>query len=182
MRHIPNLLSAFRIVLIPFFVWQMLSGNTLAAGLILLASGLTDTLDGNLARHFGWVSDLGKVLDPVADKLTQTAVSLCLMIRFPELWFFFAVLIVKDLIMLALGGYLTKGGVKLEGARWFGKVSTVVFYTVMILIVLFPDIPDGLTVALLVLAVGCALAAGLLYLPEYRRYKQERNEHRKDGA
>ena len=171
MKHIPNILSGLRIVMIPFFIWQMLAGNTLAAGLILVASGLTDTLDGNLARHFGWVSDLGKVLDPVADKLTQTAVSICLMIRIPELWFFFAILIIKDLIMLVLGGYLTKGGVKLEGARWFGKVSTVVFYTVMILIVLFPNIPQAVTIALLVLAVGCAIAAGLLYLPEYKRYK-----------
>lgn len=174
MRQIPNLLSGLRIGMIPFFVWQMLAGNTLAAGLILLASGMTDTLDGNLARHFGWVSDLGKVLDPVADKLTQTAVSVCLMIRIPELWFLFGILILKDLIMLILGGYLTRGGVKLEGARWFGKVSTVVFYAVMILIVLFPAIPHAVTVTLLVLAVGCAVTAGLLYLPEYRRYQAER--------
>lgn len=180
MRHIPNILSGLRIVLIPFFVWQMLVGNTLAAGLILLASGLTDTLDGNLARHFGWISDLGKVLDPVADKLTQTAVSVCLMIQFPRLWFFFAILILKDLIMLILGGYLTRGGVKLEGARWFGKVSTVVFYTVMILLVLFPAIPSQLTIGLLILAVGCAVMAGLLYLPEYRRYKAKRTLTKKE--
>lgn len=175
MKHIPNILSGLRIVMIPFFIWQMLAGNTLAAGLILVASGLTDTLDGNLARRFGWVSDLGKVLDPVADKLTQTAVSLCLMIRIPQLWFFFAIMIIKDLIMLVLGGYLTKGGVKLEGARWFGKVSTVVFYTVMILIVLIPGIPMPLTALLLALAAGCAIMAAVMYLPEYRRYKAERN-------
>lgn len=176
MRQIPNLLTGLRIVLIPFFVWQMVAGNALAAGLILLASGLTDTLDGNLARHFGWVSDLGKVLDPVADKLTQTAVSLCLMYRIPRLWFLFAVLILKDLIMLVLGGYLTRGGVKLEGARWFGKVSTVVFYVVMILLVLFPSLSLEATVALLVLVVVCAVTAGLLYLPEYRRYRRERTQ------
>lgn len=177
MKHIPNILSGLRIALIPFFVWQMLEENTLAAGLILLASGLTDTLDGNLARHFGWVSDLGKVLDPVADKLTQTAVSICLMIRLPQLWFFFAILIGKDLVMLVLGGYLTKGGVQIEGARWFGKVATVVFYMVMILIVLVPSIPQAVTVVLLVLAVGCAVGAGLMYLPEFRRYKGERKEN-----
>ncbi|MCD8047503.1 MAG: CDP-alcohol phosphatidyltransferase family protein [Clostridiales bacterium] len=176
MRHIPNILSAFRIVLIPFFVWQMLAGNTLNAGLILIASGLTDTLDGNLARKFGWISDLGKVLDPVADKLTQTAVSICLMIRFPSLWFFFAALIIKDLIMLVLGGYLAKGGVRLKGSRWFGKVATVVFYTVMILIVLFPSIPDWCTTLMLVVAVICAVIAGLLYIPDYLRYKKERDE------
>lgn len=177
MKHIPNLLSGLRIALIPFFIWQMLEENTLAAGLILLASGLTDTLDGNLARHFGWVSDLGKVLDPVADKLTQTAVSICLMIQLPKLWFFFAILIGKDLVMLVLGGYLTRGGVRIEGARWFGKVATVVFYAVMILIVLVPSIPQVVTVVLLVLAVGCAVGAGLMYLPEFRRYKGERKEN-----
>ena len=83
MKHIPNILSSLRIVMIPFFVWQMLTGNMLSAGLILLASGITDTLDGQLARHFGWISDLGKILDPFADKLTQTAVSVCFIIRFP---------------------------------------------------------------------------------------------------
>ena len=72
-----------------------------------------------------------------------------------------------------------KGGVKLEGARWFGKVSTVVFYTVMILIVLFPNIPQAVTIALLVLAVGCAVVAGLLYLPEYKRYKAKRDQNPK---
>ena len=143
MKHIPNILSGLRIVMIPFFIWQMLVGNTLAAGLILVASGLTDTLDGNLARHFGWVSDLGKVLDPVADKLTQTAVSVCLMIRIPELWFFFAILIIKDLIMR------------------------------------FPNIPRAVPSALLLLAVGCAIAAGLLYLPEYKRYKAKRDQNPK---
>lgn len=175
MKHIPNILSAMRIAMIPFFVWQMLVGNTPVAGVILLASGITDTLDGQLARRFNWVSDLGKILDPVADKLTQTAVSVCLIIRYTKLWFFFAVFIVKDLIMLLLGGYLTRGGVKIKGAKWFGKVATVVFYVVMILIVLFPSIPAWVTTSLLVIAVGCAVAAGLSYLPEFFRYKEERN-------
>ena len=175
MKHIPNILSSFRIALIPFFVWQMLAGSTLAAGLILLASGITDTLDGQLARRFGWITDLGKILDPIADKLTQTAVSICFIIRFPQLWFFFAVLIAKDLVMLTLGGYLTKGGVKIEGAKWFGKVATVVFYVVMILIVLFPSIPEWVTIGLLALDVTCAVAAGLSYIPEFRQYKEERN-------
>ncbi len=182
MRHIPNILSAFRIALIPFFVWQMLAGNTLNAGLILIASGLTDTLDGNLARKFGWISDLGKVLDPVADKLTQTAVSVCLMIRFPSLWFFFAALILKELIMLVLGGYLTRGGVHLKGSRWFGKLATVVFYAVMILLVLVPDLPDWSATLMLVLAAACAVIAGLLYIPDYRRYKRERDEKSAEGT
>ena len=177
MKQIPNILSSLRIAMIPFFVWQMLTGNMLAAGLILLASGITDTLDGQLARHFGWVSDLGKILDPFADKLTQTAVSVCFIIRFPELWIFFAVLIFKDAIMVLLGGYLTKGGVKIEGAKWAGKVATVVFYVVMISIVLFQSIPEWFIIAMLALAVICALVAGLSYIPEFLRYMEQRKKN-----
>ena len=176
MKHIPNILSGLRIVMIPFLIWQMMKDNTLAAGLILVASGITDTLDGNLARHFGWVTDLGKILDPIADKLTQTAVSLCLLLRYPRLWFLFAILIIKDGIMLVLGGYLTKNGVNIDGARMFGKVATVIFYVFMILIVLFPAMPDRAITAMLATEVVCAVAAGLSYIPDFRRYLAQKNE------
>lgn len=171
MKNIPNILSVSRIAMLPFLVQQLLKGNTLNAGLILLASAATDTLDGFLARHFGWVSDLGKVLDPIADKLTQAVVSVTLMFVMREYWFFFAIMILKDLVMLVLGGTLLKQGVKLEGARWFGKVSTVVYYAAMILIVLFRNLPKGIVVGLLSLAAVCALVSALLYIPEYLRYR-----------
>ncbi|MDR2932121.1 MAG: CDP-alcohol phosphatidyltransferase family protein, partial [Oscillospiraceae bacterium] len=89
MRHIPNILSFFRIVLIPFFVWQMLAGHTFNAAIILGISGLTDLLDGFLARRFGWISQLGKVLDPAADKLTQVTVCVVLAIVYRKYWYFF---------------------------------------------------------------------------------------------
>lgn len=173
MKHIPNALTVLRIVIIPFFVWQLLTGNTLAAGILLAASGLTDLLDGALARRFGWISDLGKVLDPVADKLTQAAVSICLILRLRQYWPFFAVLLVKDFMMLVLGGWLLKKGVKLEGSRWFGKVATFVFYGAMVLIVFIPGMPGWLATTLIALSTGFALLAAALYIPEFLRYKKK---------
>lgn len=174
MKHIPNILSVIRILLIPFFVWQFMQGNTLAAGILLLLSGLTDLLDGFLARRFHWVSQVGKVLDPVADKLTQISVCVVLAIRMREYWWVFAVLLAKEAIMLILGGYLLARGVKLEGAKWFGKVATVLFYVAMTAVICWPGLPLWLLNVLLALVVISALIAALCYIPEFIRYRSGR--------
>ncbi|MEG0306191.1 MAG: CDP-alcohol phosphatidyltransferase family protein, partial [Oscillospiraceae bacterium] len=80
-----------RILLIPVFVWQLLIGNTTAAAVILAGSGITDLLDGYLARHYNWISDLGKVLDPVADKLTQVTVCVVLAYLLSDYMIFFII-------------------------------------------------------------------------------------------
>lgn len=171
MRHIPNILSGFRILLVPLFAWQMTAGNAAAAAGILILSGVTDMLDGMLARKFGWITQLGKVLDPAADKLTQVTVCIMLAIHLRRYWWLFAILLLKELVMLILGGGLLKKGVKLDGAKWFGKITTVLFYVTMTAIVLFPGMPHALTVTLLAATVLSAVASALLYIPEYRRYR-----------
>ena len=173
MRHIPNILSFIRILLIPFFVWQMLDGNNLTAALILALSGVTDLLDGFLARRYNWISQLGKVLDPIADKLTQLTVCIVFIIILRRYWVFFAILLAKDFVMLVLGGYLIKKGVKMDGAKWFGKVATLVFYSVMTLILLIPTMPAWLITSLLCLATVCVIYAGLMYIPDFIRYRRE---------
>lgn len=84
---VPNLLSALRLCMVPLFLWIYLGLDEplWAAGLLVL-SGITDTVDGWIARKFHQVSNLGKALDPFADKVTQIAVVTCLSIRFPRLW------------------------------------------------------------------------------------------------
>lgn len=173
MRHIPNILSVFRILLIPLFVWQMMADRPLVAAVVLLVSGLTDFFDGSLARRFGWISNLGKVLDPAADKLTQVAVCIVMAIKLHGYWPIFLVLIAKEVVMMVLGGYLLRKGVKIEGAKWFGKVVTFLFYAVMILILFFPTMASWLRTGLLVLTTLCALAAMLMYVPEFLRYRRE---------
>ena len=172
MKNIPNILSVTRIGLLPFFVWQMNLGNTVAAGIILLISGFTDTLDGYLARRFNWITDVGKVLDPVADKLTQATISITLLLRLRSYWPFFAILLIKDFIMMVLGGWLIKKKIRIEGSKWFGKLSTLVFYGAMILIVFFPGMQGWLVTLLITASVICALIAAALYIPEFIDYKK----------
>ncbi|MDL2328008.1 CDP-alcohol phosphatidyltransferase family protein [Ruminococcaceae bacterium OttesenSCG-928-A11] len=173
MKHIPNILSVTRILLIPLFVWRMMADDYIIAAVILAASGLTDLLDGQLARRFGWVSDVGKVLDPAADKLTQVTVCVVLAIKMPTFWIFFALLLFKDLVMLILGGWLLKKKVHIEGARWFGKVVTTLFYVVMVVLIFFPNIPAWAVWGMLGVVTVLAFAAGLMYVPQFRQYRKE---------
>jgi len=174
MHHIPNILSGFRISLIPFFIYQVLMGNMLTAGIILIISAITDIVDGYLARRFKWVTDLGKILDPAADKLTQVSICVLFVVQFTQFWVFFVVLILRDLVMLVAAGYFVKHKMPLTGARWFGKISTVVFFISMIFIALFPGLPLAYVYILLALTTFSAVIALIMYVPEFVRFKRKR--------
>lgn len=140
---IPNILTYFRIALIPIFVVLYINSKEnlhfhVAAVIVVALSGLTDLLDGKIARHFNMITELGKVIDPVADKLTQCAVMICLAVRYPLMWAFIGALVVKEITMAVLGMVFLKKGRKLKGAHWYGKVSTVVFYIVIMALLATP--------------------------------------------
>jgi len=171
MRHIPNILSAFRIVLIPLLIYLVVAGEMFQAALILILSGVTDLLDGFLARRLGWESRVGKVLDPMADKLTQ--ITICVLfaaVLGGRFWIFFGFLVFKEAVMLGLGAYLWRKGVKIEGSRWFGKVTAVLFYLSVIVIALWPSLPEWAVYGLLGITSLVALFAGLKYIPDFRGY------------
>ena len=109
---------------------------------VLVLSGVTDFLDGKIARRFHQISEVGKLLDPVADKLTQVTVLLCLAIRTARLWPLFIVCLLKELLQLIGGWLMLRRGAKVQGAKWYGKVSTFVFYFVMALFAAFPLSPE----------------------------------------
>lgn len=125
---IPNLMSAARILIVPFFAGFYLSGHVAAAAAALVFSGLTDMLDGWVARRFDQVTELGKMLDPFADKLTQGVVALCIALRFPAIRPFLLLFIVKELSMLCCAALLLKKHKRPCAAKWYGKVATVMFY------------------------------------------------------
>ncbi len=138
---IPNAMSFFRILLIPVFciVFLMDMGNTgmqyIWSGIILIISGATDLFDGYVARKLNQVTDLGKLLDPVADKMTLAAVLVCVWVKFKENYWFisplFAAMLAKELIMIIGGIVLMKLGKKMVKAQWWGKVATAAFYVFM---------------------------------------------------
>lgn len=141
---IPNILSCGRIILIPIFIFTYInaiqSGDYYAPGLIIILSGITDLLDGFIARKFNQITELGKVLDPIADKLTQGAIVFTLMFRYRKMWILVALFMVKELSMAINSFILFRRGKKLDGSLWYGKLSTAVFYTTMTILILFPRI------------------------------------------
>ncbi len=162
---IPNLLSFFRLVLVPFIIWAYVGQKNVTLTIILLAvSALTDVLDGQIARRFHMVSDLGKALDPVADKLTQVCVVLCLAFTHPLLWFLLGMCVLRESCMAVLGYITIRKTNKVPGARWFGKVSTVVLYASALALLFFPNMPEWLSTGLVVLCLICVAGALALYV------------------
>lgn len=145
---IPNLLSLFRLVLIPVYVYIYLNATqtvhyAVAAG-ILAVSCLTDLIDGKIARHFNMISTVGKILDPIADKATQFTLIVCLAIRHPVLWTIFALFFIKESFQLIAGFLTLRKGRMLTGALYSGKVCTTVLFVSLILMVLYPDLNEDI--------------------------------------
>lgn len=132
---VPNFISFIRIVLIIPFVLFFLADKYILAFSLILASGISDALDGFLARKLNQISKLGKMLDPIADKLTLVAVVMCMGTLIPELLPLVIILVVKDLLMLAGGYYLLKRGIVPPAAKWYGKIATIIFYISVVFIV-----------------------------------------------
>lgn len=141
---IPNLLSFIRLMVIPIYMYLYLCAREPTqfhiAGLILTVSCLTDFLDGIIARRFDMISTVGKILDPLADKLTQYTVILCLTKNYPELTTVLVLFTLKEIAQMLFGLFFLRRGKMLPGALMAGKVCTTVLFTSMILLVFFPNV------------------------------------------
>lgn len=169
------MLSFFRICLIPLFVWlYCVKGQHSATAAILVLSGSTDLVDGLIARRFHMVSDLGKILDPVADKLTQAAMLLCLVTKFPLMLLPFLLMTVKEITAVIMGIKVIRKTGEVHGANWHGKVNTCLLYAMMILHVLWFDIPAGISTALILICVSMMLVSFALYGRKNRKLLRER--------
>ncbi len=132
---IPNILCFIRILLIPLFVAFFLKKNYIWACSMVVLSGFTDCFDGLIARTFNQESELGKLLDPLADKLTLFAVGFCLCFIQPFLIPVIAILILKDALMLIGSSKVIKLGILIPKSKWYGKLGTILFYITVAFIV-----------------------------------------------
>lgn len=166
---IPNLLSVVRLLLIPVIVWLYCGKQEYtAAVVVILLSGITDIADGIIARKYHMVSDFGKILDPIADKLTQAAIILCLTYNYPLMWVLIALFAIKEICMGLLGIVAIKKTDSVNGAKWYGKINTVVLYAVMMLLIFFQGMPVALANTLIFLC-GCMMVISfLLYANFYK--------------
>ena len=161
---IPNFMSFFRIVLLPFIVWTYQKGSyDVSVGLLIL-SAITDALDGVIARKFNMVTDLGKMLDPLCDKLTHAALLICLALRYWYVWIVFALLAVKELTMFALGTAAIRHRGTVHSAQWYGKACTAILEVSMAVMILFPGLPVVAVVLLLCLCCVAMIFSLIMYV------------------
>jgi len=154
---IPNAISFIRILMITPFVALFISKMYIPAAIIILMSGLSDCVDGYIARRFHQESELGKILDPLADKLTLIAVGVCLIFIEPFVLPLMVIMVLKDILMLIGGTIVIQKGVIPPKSVWYGKVSTALFYVSVVVIVSMTilNIKNEL-VSLILLAVTAA--------------------------
>lgn len=167
---IPNLLSLLRLCMIPLIIWlYCIQKNYALTAVVLVLSGLTDMVDGYIARRFNMVTDLGKALDPVADKLTQASVMFCLLSRFRMMLVPLLLLIFKEVCNGVISLVVIKKTGKVCGADWHGKVCTWLLYAMMFVHIVWFDISREWTTALIGICVIMMTLSFALYM--VRNYK-----------
>ena len=170
MKIVPNTISIFRICLVPVFIIAYFSDERdtkVYAILIYALASFSDFLDGYLARKFEASSNLGKILDPLGDKLMTVAVMVCITIDgLIPIW---AVIIagVKEILM-AIGGFVVHkvAQVEIPPSNLIGKISTVVFFLVCVTVMIF-RLPDTAVTAMISGAVGLAVLTFISYIVTY---------------
>jgi len=161
---IPNVLSFIRIGMIPVIIWlYCFEKNYAMTTLVVILSGATDVIDGFIARHFNLVSDFGKAIDPIADKLTQIAVLFCLVTRFIYMLIPLSLLIIKELFSGIVVLIQIKKTRSVHGAVWHGKLNTVLLYAMMILHILWYNIPAAVSNTFILICTGVMIMSAVLY-------------------
>ena len=177
-KALPNIISILRICLVPVFivVYFTFDGEIKYWAIVVYAiAGISDLLDGYLARKFDAVSKMGKLLDPLGDKLMTFTVMVCITITNPILYWAVLVFFIKEVLM-GIGGFLIhkKARVELPAANFIGKTSTFLLFLVCVTLMLFSELPDSVGIALTTTAICVTLIALASYLGSYIKIMKSR--------
>lgn len=130
-KHVPNILTVVRFLLIPIIVLLAFEDDYIATIIVLTISGLTDVLDGYIARKYNFITNFGKLMDPLADKMTQVALLGTLAIqKIIPVWII-VVVIIKEFLMVSGASFLY-GKELVVSSKWYGKLTTVLFYVAIV--------------------------------------------------
>ena len=177
---IPNILSLFRLLLIPVYIHIYMTAQTLAdyhlAAAILAVSCLTDAVDGQIARRFNMITVVGKILDPLADKITQFTLIICLAMRHPVMWSIIGLFVAKELFQFVAGYIIVRHGRILKGAQITGKICTTILFASLTLLVLLPDIHPNWVLGITIVDGIFLLIAFIDYIFVYVRSSEELTE------
>jgi cardiolipin synthase len=153
LKFVPNLLTILRFLLIPIIVIACVQGDYILAIVVLTVSGITDILDGTIARKYNLISDFGKLMDPLADKATQISLLTTLFIKGVIPIWILAVVVLKEFCMVSGASFLY-GKELVVSSKWYGKLATVLFYAAMVISLLLEQI--GESTSSLIKAIGVA--------------------------
>ena len=131
-ENIPNILTIIRFILIPFIFISVISKHFLVALIIFTISAITDILDGFIARKFNYITDFGKLIDPLADKLTQMSLLLSLALLGILPWWIFAIVFIKELVLIISASVLYSKKDVVVYSKWYGKLATTLFYLAIV--------------------------------------------------
>ena len=176
-KYIPNILSTIRLILVGVFIYLYFNVSILSALSVFILAGITDVIDGLLARKFNWITNLGKILDPIADKSMQCTVLLCMSIGNEPLipWWLAAFFITKE-VSMALGALLVfKKRDTVVSSKWFGKLAVCIFYVTVFIIIVFQPIKE-IVVILSLITIISALLAFFFYVRDYSRLPKKNAE------
>ena len=163
-KNIPNILSIIRLMLVGVFVYTFFWVDEILALVVFLTAGATDVVDGYLARRNNWISDVGKILDPVADKTMQCTVLVCLLIRDIIPWWFLAVFFAKEISTLFLSFLVIRKKNFVVVSRWYGKFTVCLFYATIVLSVTLKNYIEGIWTYILYIP---ALVFGIITVISY---------------
>ncbi len=169
---IPNILCYIRILLVPLFLYIFFTAEEpkdyYIATSVVMISGATDFLDGQIARRFNMVTDLGKLIDPIADKLMQLAMVVALTYEIQYMYILVILFVLKECVTSVVGFIVLKTVKRrLNGAKWYGKVCTAVLYAVMLILVAFPHVDLVLQRCLLIVCAAALIMAFIMYVRLY---------------
>lgn len=184
-KHIPNILTIVRFLLIPFILLNIFTGNYILAFIFFTLSGITDIADGCIARKFNLISNFGKLMDPLADKLTQIATLASLtIVKIIPIWIL-AIVLLKEFIMIVGASFLYGKDVVVY-SKWYGKLATVLFYVAIVFSLITKQfdlvgIWDHITLSLYCLALLSTLFALIMYVKAlYQKGFIDKDDLKKD--
>ena len=153
LKYVPNALTVLRFLLIPIIVIACVQGQYILAIAVLSISGLTDILDGTIARKYNYITDFGKLMDPVADKATHISLLTTLFIKGAIPIWILAIVVLKEFCMVSGASFLY-GKELVVSSKWYGKLATVLFYVAMVISLFLEQI--GNTTNNIIKAIGIA--------------------------
>lgn len=177
--NIPNLLSYIRLIMLPVFLYMYRSAtgtsDYVRAFVLLAVAMLTDALDGFIARKFNMVTQWGKIIDPVADKLLQFILTLALLGNYPQMWLFVIVFMIKEIYMIIMNFWLVRYDPEIVRARSFGKVVTVLIDVTVGLLLIFTKVPSTYVWIIAAVLSVAAVYVGVRYSFIHRQIIRDNN-------